>query len=1089
MRTIPTFFIRDTKMNLRNREYVFVNRLLQIFVPFGIFFLCLVQISFALPPDKDFNVVIQTNHTGPINTLLYSKSYHQVISASNDNFIRVWSTVAEQEFGRLVHILKGHTENVTAIALQPEGKNLVSGGKDEKLILWNLLTGKKEDEYLVSDKIIAITYSDDPTQNSIAVALENEKSVRFFDVTTKLRELKQTPLSTKGTVTSMISFNSWQYVACGTTNGELVIIDVNRQSIPKVISVSTSKIVTLGKLNDDMIIWMDEKGTVGTFITATSSPSKETWSAVALEKVNSASYNPENHIFTFVTTQGTVKWVDAFTRRSGTKNIKKPESSLSVENNIIVVSDDGVLRWFNKSTMQAIPTPNAPTNAKSQIIKSVAVSTHSIATLNQGYELWVWNLENGSAVYYDKFIGTGGAEFHLAYNDNGERLIVGAGVNKPLGMLYKDSLYTDFGINSRNVKAIAFIPGTDNFISSHSDNKSFLNMWDAKTQKRITFSQFLEQPQIGMSISATECITIEKQLVRIWDIQTLTQKDSIRIPTGQLTACALQPSDNKIAVGYLDGTIEIFTKIGNGYKSNVKSKVHNNKKINRLEWLDNSLFSCSKDNSLRQSTAALKEVAATYDHAAEVQDFALFPNHRYVASVGNDGTCIISSLKDSLKPNMNLITVAPDSWVAVSNDGLFDASTSGIAYVNIVSNNRSKPLENYISILEKPGILAKVIGGAGEKPTKSRNDIAKLIESVPPSVTILSPISVDRIKKSKINVTVEINNTSANIEELKITNNGTIYTVIPQNELRGLMTIQVPLVAGKNLLKVEGSAQTGVRGFDTVSIMNESTQETKPTLFVLAVGISNYKNKKFELKYARKDAESFCEAIKDNLSTNEYQSVYIETLFDENATYRKITEKFEEIAGKIKLTDRFIFYYAGHGTLVSKNEDEEFYLVLQDVMSIADIKSTDGVEDRGISAHAIENKFRTVKCEKKAIILDACHAGSVKDLFDDQSGTKKVLSDLNRNAGVYLMSSALLSQQAHENSTLQHGLFTMALIEGLRGRAVINDDDKVSFSTLQAYIASRIPKLRIENNIDRQEQTPLYKSSDTDVFVITQKKN
>lgn len=1039
-------------------------------------FICSIYTLQASPHPDDFKVVVQTDHTARINSILYSTTTKQVISASNDNFIRVWSGTAGQEFGRLVHILYGHTDNVTAVSIQPEGRKLISGGKDGKLILWDLLSGKKDDQLIVGEKIVAITYSDDPTQNSIAVALEGEKSIRFFDATKNLVEVKQLQLHSKGDVSFMLSFNSWRYIACATTSGELAIIDITTNATPKLISLTSSKILTLGKLNDETLIWIDELGKVGTFNITTATPSKETWPLVSSsEKVSTASFNPENNIITLETTQGKLKWADALSRRGNAKDGINATSSLSIENGIIVVGNRlGRLSWLNKSTMDEIPTPNAT----SSIERAVAVSSNTIATLNQDYNLWVWNLSNGAATLYplpDK----SGAQYHLSYNDKGDRLLIGKGTaNSSLLMLFQDSIYA-FGTNLSAVEALSFIPGTDNFISSHSNGS--LIMWDAKTRQQIT-SLKLSQPQLGISVIKDDCITIEKGIIRIWNVLTMKQKDSIRIQAGILTSCAVHPTNHKIAVGYKDGSISIFKKTEKGGYSETKITVHRDK-VNRLAWMENNLFSSSRDNSLRQLSEDLITVNESYDHASEVQDFALFPNNEFVASVGNDGTCIVSSLK-SFEPVMKLVSVAPDGWVAVSNDGLFDASTTGISYMNIVSQNRSMPLENYISILEKPGILAEVVGRASKTPVKNRNDIAKLLENIPPSITILSPLTVKSIKKNEINVTVELHTGTSGIEELRITNNGTIDTTIPQKELHGLMTIPVTLVSGKNFIRVEGASATGIRGFDTVSIFNEIQSESKPTLYVLAIGISKYKNSKYTLKYARNDAESVCSAIKENLSTSEYKDVQIYPIFDEKATYRTITETFDEIAGKIKPTDRFIFYYAGHGSLAVKNSEEEFYLVTQDVESIADRQI---IEEKGISVHTIQTKFGLVRCEKKAIILDACHAGSVTASFDEQSGASKVLYQLNRNAGVYLMSSALLSQQARENDKLQHGLFTVALLEGLSGRAASNYDAQVSLFTLQDYIGKRIKKIMNDNNI--QNQTPIFRSFDSEGFVVTQKKN
>ena len=1035
--------------------------------------------------DNDFKVVVQTEHTAQINSILFSPKTNQVVTASNDNFIRVWSTNPGQEFGRLVHILKGHTDNVTAIALQSDGSHLVSGGRDGKLILWDVLKGSQVKEVQignVGDKIIAITYSDDPLQNSIAIAMKGEKQIRIFDVTEKISEGKPIVFDAKSEVSSMLTFSSWKYIACGTLNGNISIIDIKSMSKHFVLSVSSFRIVAIGKLDEETIIWMDETGKIGRINTKTLSPLKETISVVTNGKVSSAIFNSKNHVFTFVTGVN-VQWVDVLTQKNGAKKGLNASSSLMIDNGILVAGDmTGHLHWLDRSNaMKEIPAPNIHgsnlRNESDNILRAVAVGGTSIATVNQSYDLWVWSLDNGSAVSYEP-LGKDGASYHLAYNDKGDRLIIGTGSGTgTLKMLYQDS-FTTFGTDLSEVQAIEFIPKTDNFISCHTNGS--LMLWDAKTKQNI-YSVNTDKPQIGLSISQSQFVTIEKSRLRIWDVHSMKQLDSIYLKEGNITSCSIHPDNNNIAIGFEDGIIEIYTKKGNIYGRKNQAKVHRNK-INRLQWMENTLFSCSKDGYINQSTDDLQLINESNEHNSEVWDFSIFPKHDFIASVGNDGVCIISSIKES-KKIMSLIAGAPNNWIAVSNDGLFDASSSGIGYVNIVKNNMSMPLENYISVLEKPGILAKLVAGAGTKPVKSRNEISKLLEIKPPSISILSPISYDTVNQNEITVNVGINSPITDIEQLRVSVNGNIIMEVPQKELRTRMTIPIQLIQGKNLLRVEGSSPTGIQGYDTVRIFNTIKSKSKPNLYVVAVGISEYKNNKFRLKYALKDAESFCKSITENYSKNEYESVHIDYLPNEKATYLGISEAFEGIYDRVKPNDRFIFYYAGHGKIAATKSEGEYYLITYDVESMTD---TNKLIEKGFSLSEMRKKFSKIHCSKKALIIDACHAGSITE-FDDQSEATKELHQFSDKEGVYLMASALQSQQAYEDKNLKHGLYTTALLDGLNGKAASTEDGQVALSTLQDYIYIYFKKLNADNKF--RNQNPIFRFYDSDRFVVTQLKN
>jgi WD40 repeat protein len=62
----------------------------------------------------------------------------QVISGGNDNVIRVWDIAT----GRQAFILSGHEDAIGAIAITNDGNYLFSGGKDNpnSIRFWNLKT-------------------------------------------------------------------------------------------------------------------------------------------------------------------------------------------------------------------------------------------------------------------------------------------------------------------------------------------------------------------------------------------------------------------------------------------------------------------------------------------------------------------------------------------------------------------------------------------------------------------------------------------------------------------------------------------------------------------------------------------------------------------------------------------------------------------------------------------------------------------------------------------------------------------------------------------------------------------------------------
>ena len=77
-------------------------------------------------------------HTDKVNAVAASKDRGLVVSASRDTTVRVW----DGQSGKLLNTLSGHTANVGQVAVTTDGTRALSGGADKKLIVWDLVNGK-----------------------------------------------------------------------------------------------------------------------------------------------------------------------------------------------------------------------------------------------------------------------------------------------------------------------------------------------------------------------------------------------------------------------------------------------------------------------------------------------------------------------------------------------------------------------------------------------------------------------------------------------------------------------------------------------------------------------------------------------------------------------------------------------------------------------------------------------------------------------------------------------------------------------------------------------------------------------------------
>src|SRR5687768_7618163 len=82
--------------------------------------------SDQLASNRKPEVVIQSSHSKPVNTIAFSPDGTWLASGANDDTIKIWDTST----GYVLRTLYGHSSNVNALAVSPDGKLLASGSGD-----------------------------------------------------------------------------------------------------------------------------------------------------------------------------------------------------------------------------------------------------------------------------------------------------------------------------------------------------------------------------------------------------------------------------------------------------------------------------------------------------------------------------------------------------------------------------------------------------------------------------------------------------------------------------------------------------------------------------------------------------------------------------------------------------------------------------------------------------------------------------------------------------------------------------------------------------------------------------------------------
>jgi uncharacterized caspase-like protein len=209
--------------------------------------------------------------------------------------------------------------------------------------------------------------------------------------------------------------------------------------------------------------------------------------------------------------------------------------------------------------------------------------------------------------------------------------------------------------------------------------------------------------------------------------------------------------------------------------------------------------------------------------------------------------------------------------------------------------------------------------------------------------------------------------------------------------------------------------------------------------------------------------------------------VELHTLYDQEASRNNILKKLDELAGKIHPEDVFVFYYAGHGSIV----DNQFFFIPSETLRLYDLSS---LKENAIDAATLQDHFKNIKALKQLIVMDACQSGGSVELLATRGATEeKAIAQLSRSAGIHVMASAGSEQFAAEFTELGHGLFTYLLIKALQGDADgAPKDGKVTIYELKSYLDDQVPEMT--KKLKGKPQYPYTFSRGQDFPVVIENK-
>ncbi len=512
------------------------------------------------------------------------------------------------------------------------------------------------------------------------------------------------------------------------------------------------------------------------------------------------------------------------------------------------------------------------------------------------------------------------------------------------------------------------------------------------------------------------------------------------------------------------------------------------------------LASGSTDNTIRiWDVAARRELRTLVGHTASVDSMNFSPDGRLLASSSEDGSTF---LWDASNGEHLLTLISLDDggeWMVVTPQGLFDGtpvSWNQILWRYNQDTFNVAPIEWFFNEFYHPGLLSDIF--AGQRPRVAQ-DVSKKDRRQPiVKLSLRDGAPTAAIASRTVKVRIEITEAPADKDnpqgtgarDVRLFRNGSLLKVWHGETLNGKPAVtleeEITLTAGDNRLTAYAFNRDNVKSKDAnLTLTGAESLRRAGTAYIIAVGVNEYANADYNLKYAVADAQSFAdETLQKQNKVAQFERIEIVSLLNENATKANILAALKRLAGAVaapslKATpfdrlktaqpeDTVIIYFAGHGTA----QAQRFYLIPHDLGYTGDRTKLNQQGLQSILSHSIsdlelEEAVEGMDAGHLLLVIDACNSGQALESAEKRRGpmNSKGLAQLAYEKGMYILTAAQSYQAALEAAQLGHGLLTYALVEEGLKTSIADLEPKDGVLIIREwlnYATDRVPLLQEE---------------------------
>jgi hypothetical protein len=488
------------------------------------------------------------------------------------------------------------------------------------------------------------------------------------------------------------------------------------------------------------------------------------------------------------------------------------------------------------------------------------------------------------------------------------------------------------------------------------------------------------------------------------------------------------------------------------------------------------ILSGSYDNTIKLwDVNTGREIRTFSGHLSRVWSVAFSPDGKQILSGSDDNTIKLWDVNTG-REIAQLIGFIDGEWLVIMPDKYYNSSPNGDKYLNVRVGNSVYGIDQYRSTFYRPQIVEARLQGRPD-PVHITTTIQDAAANVPPVVVIRSPENGVELSANRVELSVSVIDQRQPIKTVKVLVNGRLAGGESMrgsiSGIRGvdmeLENTQIRLIGNQNRVefRLPVTLDPGVNrieviannpyseGRDSVEVNYKQTtaqQNILPNLWILSIGINRYDSPLLDnLDYAVNDAREIINVFKTQ-EGKLYRKVNSLLVADGAAvipTRDNIVDKFAFLkqAGQ---RDVVMLFIAGHGV---NDLDGNFYFMPSDAAF-----NDDGTIriSKAISYRDIQSVLDVPG--QKLVFIDSCHSEGVSGRKTRGADNNQLVRALQDNSTV-IFTASRGSEKSQESKDFKHGIFTYAIIQGMKGGADLFKKGQITMKELDAYVSEMVPKL------------------------------